>query len=78
MIMRPGSLWKNDKYTLLRAVMNMLTGLMKILYSCTGMLDYMIWPFMERIPLAQKFVSDEIGHLPEDRFSKLVSLPSNL
>lgn len=38
-----------------------------------GMLDYMIWPWMERIPVAQKFASDVIGHLPDDRFSKLLA-----
>ncbi|KAG0710578.1 Pyrimidodiazepine synthase [Chionoecetes opilio] len=37
-----------------------------------GMLDYMIWPWMERLPVVRKFAAEDT--LPEDQFPKLVSL----
>lgn len=41
------------------------------------MLDYMIWPWAERFPVAQKMVGDILA-LTQDRFPKMVSHLNNL
>ncbi|XP_053649938.1 pyrimidodiazepine synthase isoform X2 [Cherax quadricarinatus] len=42
-----------------------------------GMLDYMIWPWVERLPMAQQMAGDDDA-LPEERYLKLLSWMTNM
>lgn len=38
-----------------------------------AMLDYMIWPWMERLPMAQNLIGEAHNLTPKDRFPKLLA-----